>query len=83
MTSCVQSWSPENERPRALAAAVQLTALLMANSHVPVLRVRYAVAEAHAPKPASAKIARLADRIDARNEFPHHARRGRRLILFR
>ena len=44
---------------------MQLTALLMANSHVPVLRVRYAVAEAHAPKPASAKMARLADRIDA------------------
>ena len=63
MTVCVQSWSPEKERPRALAAAVQLAALLIAISHVAVLRVRYDAAEARAPEPASAKIARLTDRI--------------------
>ena len=63
MTVCVQSWSPEKERPRALAAAVQPAALLIAISHVAVLRVRYDAAEARAPEPASAKIARLTDRI--------------------
>ena len=63
MTVCVQSWSPEKERPRALAAAVQPAALLIAISHVAVLRVRYDAADARAPEPASAKIARLTDRI--------------------